>query len=141
MKISHFAVLVTVLATVAIQGCSGVSAAQSGQGCSIDPVQVSRSPINLDGSVVGLISREQAKIATEQVEKQTGVQISPDYADLPRVVVRVVRKQTISDTLAAVVDGHIPHLGDHVEFLSRYQDPRSRCSFIPWTVGSGPATS
>ena len=141
MAITARVVLTGTLALSACLGWSRAATAQGDQSCSIDPAQVPGHPIKTDGIVVGSTSPEQARVSTAWMERQVGIKISPDYADLPRVVVRVTRGKTVSETLAAVVDGHPPHPGDHVEILSRYRDPRSRCNFIPWTVGATPALS
>ena len=122
-------------------GWYGIAGAQGNQACSVDPAQVPRYPVKTDGVVIRLTTPGQAKASTEWMERKVGIRISPDYIALPRVVVRVVRNRAASETLAAIVDGHTPKPGDHVEILSRYRDPRTRCNFIPWTVGSAPALS
>ena len=133
--------LAILLAAASCPGSSRSAAAKNPAQCSIDAVEVPRRPARLDGIVVGVISPERVKVITERVEKETGARISPDYADLPRIVARVVTSQRTFETIAAVVDGHLPRPGDRVEIVSRHRDPRSRCDFIPVTVGTPAATS
>ena len=141
MKAALHASLAVVLAAASSLELSQSVVAQSSGLCSINPVEVPRRPARLTGIVVRVIPPERVKVTTEKVEKETGARISPDYTDLPRIVAKVVTSRRTFETLAAVVDGHIPHPGDHVDILTRYRDPRSRCNFIPWTVSSPAAVS
>lgn len=141
MKTTASAFLAISFGMATIPGWFQTASAQSNPSCSVDPAQVPRYPIKTDGTVIGSMTSAQARASTEWMEHKVGIKVSPDYIDLPRVVVRVVRGQVTSETLAAVVDGHVPKPGDHVEILSRYRDPRSHCNFIPWTIGSTPALS
>ena len=109
-------------------------AAQGSETCSIDPAKVPPHPTLLDGTVIGEISIAQVKAVTRGVEKETGTRINPDYANLPRIVAKIVTSRGTYETMAAVTDGRIPHPGDHVDLVSRHRDPRSRREFIPWTI-------
>lgn len=136
-----YALLAIVSTMATIFGWPGIAFAQDGRACYVDPAQVPQLPVKANGVIVRLATSEQARTATELIEHKVGIKISPDYVTLPRVVVRVVRNKVVSETMAAVVDGHTPKPGENVEILSRYRDPRSHCNFIPWTVGSIPALS
>lgn len=133
--------LAVVLAVASGTGLTRSAAVQSPELCSVNPVGVPRHPVRFEGTVIGVISPERVKIITEKIERETGARISPDFADLPRIVARVVTDQRTFETIAAVVDGHIPQPGDHVDLLSRYRDSRSRCHFIPVTISAPAAIS
>lgn len=141
MRMVHRVLPAVVLVAAACLPASRAAMAKNDRACSFDPAQVPRIPVKAGGVVVRSVPPERARVSTAWVERKTGIGISPDYADLPRVVVRIVDGKASSETLAAVVDGHVPRPGDHVELLSRYRDPRAPCSFIPWTVGATPTLS
>lgn len=100
MKAALHASLAIVLAAASCPGLSRSAAAQNVQRCSVNPVKVPARPVRLDGTVVGVISPERVKVITKRVEKETGARISPDYADLPRIVAKVVTGQRTFAELA-----------------------------------------
>lgn len=141
MKAALHASLAIVLAAASSLSLSRSVAAGSPRLCSVNPVEVPRRPVRFEGTVVGVVSPERVKVITEKVEKETGARISPDYANLPRIVAKVVTDRRTFETIAAVVDGSIPQPGEHVGLLSRYSDPRSQCDFIPVTASAPAAIS
>lgn len=87
--------------------------------------------------VIAKVTREisvgETHAATENVEKQIGVKISPAFADLKRVLV-VGEEDQKFQTLAAIPPSMTLGIGDLVAVIGRHRDVSLPCNFIPWTV-------
>lgn len=53
---------------------------------------------------------------------------------LPRILAAFTDASGRHETIAAVLDGNIPKVGDRIKLESRHRDPKQPCSFVPWTV-------
>jgi hypothetical protein len=108
--------------------------AREGSGCRIDRYYLPDAPIHVSARVYGLASRQEVRRRTAVAKAVSGATISPDYKNLPRIFAGYVWRGLPSNTIAAIVDGNIPQVGDIVELEMRHRDPRSPCRFIPVTV-------
>ena len=127
-----------VLALVAFSAGARGSSTHTGAGCQIDKFYLPKS-FYVMAKVYGVASLEEVRRKTAAAEKLSGAKISPAYKNLPRIVAVVVRNGLPSNTIAAIVDGNVPRIGDVVELELRHPDPHSPCHFIPVTVvPSGP---
>ena len=131
----RFAVLCMLL-TLAMLGASGSAFAQQSAACHMNGLDPPMRPTYVMAKVQGPASPEEVRRQTQIAEKRTGGAVSPDFADFPRIIAIYVVNGASHSTIAAVVDGVIPQVGEIVKLASRFRDPRRPCNFIPWTVVS-----
>lgn len=131
----RFAILAMLLA-LATLGASGAAFAQGGASCHMNALDPPMRPSYVMAKVQGPAPPEEVRRQTAIAEKRTGGAVSPDFADLPRIIAIYVVNGASHSTIAAVVDGVIPKAGETVKLASRFRDPRRPCNFIPWTVVS-----
>jgi hypothetical protein len=127
-----------VLALVAFSAMARGSGTHGGGGCKIDQIYLPK-PFYVIAKVYRVASPEEVRRKTAAAEKLSGAKISPAYKSLPRIIGVYDRDGLPQNTIAAIVDGNVPRIGDVVELELRHPDPHSPCHFIPVTVvPSGP---
>jgi hypothetical protein len=117
------------------EGVTTMSQSSQGSGATSDRcvMQGSSTVHTLIAKVTREISPVETQAATAAVEKQIGVNISPTYADLKRVLVVSEADQKFQ-TLAAIPPSLSVAVGDVVTVAERHRDGALLCNFVPWTV-------
>ncbi len=91
------------------------------------------------GTVQGVEDHAVSAARIVRVQQQAKGQIDPDYADTPRVLVRLDSGETHA---VAVLTAMQPKVGDRVEVLGLARNSKLPCNYLPVRVGSivgGPA--
>jgi hypothetical protein len=102
--------------------------------CRLDERFAPRQSVIVPAVVLGMAPWTEVTRQTIIATERSRAPESPAYVSLPRIMAAFFDKSGRHETIAAVLEGKIPGVGDRIRLESRHRDPTRPCSFVPWTV-------